>query len=41
VIQAAKRKARGYKFEHFKVIALLLTGKLNFQALNPALPTHF
>ena len=41
VIQAAKRKARGYKFEHFKVMALLLTGKLNFQALNPALPTHF
>ena len=41
VIQAAKRKARGYKFEHFKVIALLLTGKLNFQALNPALPTCF
>lgn len=41
VIQAAKRKARGYKFDHFKVIALLLTGKLNFQALNPVLPTRF
>jgi len=41
VLQAAKRKARGYKFEHFKVIALLLTGKLNFQELNPALPTRF
>lgn len=41
IIQAAKRKARGYKFEHFKIMAFLLTGKLNFQALNHALPTHF
>jgi transposase len=41
IIQAAKRKARGYKFEHFKVIAFLLTGKLNLQVLNPHLPTHF
>ena len=41
IIQAAKRKARGYKFEHFKVIALLLTGKLNLKAINPYLPTHF
>lgn len=41
VIQAAKRKARGYKMEHFKTIAYLLTGKLNFHAINPYLPTHF
>jgi transposase len=41
IIQAAKRKARGYKFEHFKVIAFLLTGKLDLQELNPHLPTHF
>jgi len=30
VIQAAKRKARGYKVKHFKTIAYLLTGKLDF-----------
>jgi transposase len=40
VIQAAKRKARGYKFEHFKIMAYLLTGKLNLRAFNPTLPTH-
>lgn len=40
VIQAAKRKARGYKIQHFKTIAFLLTGKLNFNAINPFLPTH-
>ena len=39
IIQAAKRKARGYKIEHYKVMAYLLTGKLNFHALNPYLPT--
>ena len=30
VIQAAKRKARGYKKPYFKVMVYLLTGKLNF-----------
>ena len=39
VIQAAKRKARGYKFQHFKVIAYLLTAKLNLSAINPCIPT--
>jgi transposase len=40
VIQAAKRKARGYKFEHFKTIAYLITGNLNFHQINSAyLPT--
>lgn len=39
IIQAAKRKARGYKFEHFKLMAYLLTGKLNLQKVNPFLPT--
>jgi len=34
VLQAAKRKARGYKVEHFKTIAYLLTGKLDFSKLN-------
>ena len=34
VIQAAKRKARGYKKDHFKVIAYLLTGKLDFSWVN-------
>jgi hypothetical protein len=29
-LQAAKRKARGYKMQHFKIIAYLLTGKLGF-----------
>jgi transposase len=41
VIQAAKRKARGYKAKHFKVMAYLLTGKLNLKDINPFLPTHF
>lgn len=39
IIQAAKRKARGYKFEHFKVMAYLLTGKLDLKKVNPFLPT--
>ena len=39
VIQAAKRKARGYKKNHFKIIAYLLTGKLNFAKVNKCLPT--
>jgi transposase len=41
IVQAAKRKARGYKFEHFKVIAYLLTGNLKLHLINPFLPTHF
>lgn len=40
VIQAAKRKARGYKAKHFKTIAYLITGGLDFRQINPAcLPT--
>ena len=35
-IQAAKRKARGYKFKHLKTIAYLITSNLNFKKLNPA-----
>jgi transposase len=41
VIQAAKRKARGYKAEHFKTMAFLLTGKFDFRTINPFLPTRF
>ena len=41
ILQAAKRKARGYKFKHFKTIAFLVTGKLNFNRGNNNLPTHF
>ena len=41
IVQAAKRKARGYKFEHLKVIVYLLTGKLNLKQFNQVLPTHF
>lgn len=41
IVQAAKRKARGYKAKHFKAITYLLTGKLNLQQFNPYLPTHF
>lgn len=40
VLQAAKRKARGYKIQHFKTIAYLLTGKLDFSKVNVnCLPT--
>ena len=40
ILQAAKRKARGYKAEHFKIIAYLLTGKLDFSKVNShCLPT--
>ena len=40
VIQAAKRKARGYKKPHFKIMAYLLTGKLDFTQVNKScLPT--
>lgn len=41
VVQAAKRKARGYGEKHFKVMAYFLTGKLNFRKFNDYLPTHF
>jgi len=34
VIQAAKRKARGYKFKHFKSIVYLMTGKIDFSKVN-------
>ena len=34
VLQAAKRKARGYKKQHFQTIAYLLTGKLDFSKVN-------
>lgn len=36
VIQAAKRKARGYKMKHLKTIAYLVTSNLNFGKLNYA-----
>jgi transposase len=40
ILQAAKRKARGYKIQHFKTIAYLLTGKLDFSKINAnCLPT--
>jgi len=40
VLQAAKRKARGYKKPHFKTIAYLITGKLDFSDINTnCLPT--
>jgi transposase len=35
VIQAAKRKARGYKPKHFATIAYLITGKLDLAKVNP------
>jgi len=34
VVQAAKRKARGYKFKHFKTILYLITGGLDFRKAN-------
>ena len=40
IVQAAKRKARGYKSKHFKTITYLITGGLDFNKINPAyLPT--
>lgn len=42
VLQAEKRKARGYKIQHFKIIAYLLTDKLDFSKINAnCLPTVF
>jgi transposase len=40
VLQAAKRKARGYKANHFMTMAYLLTGKLNFFKVNKFCSTH-
>jgi transposase len=41
-VQAAKRKARGYKIRHLITMTYLLTGKLNLKAINPnILPTRF
>jgi len=40
VIQAAKRKARGYQYKHFKTIIYLITGGLDFAKINSALPTQ-
>jgi len=34
IVQAAKRKARGYKTKHFKTIAYLITGDLDFGFIN-------
>lgn len=39
IVQAAKRKARGYKTKHMKTIAYLITGGLDFAKLNPFIPT--
>ena len=40
VVQAAKRRARGYKFKHFRTIVYLITGGLDFSKVNSAyLPT--
>ncbi len=41
VVQAAKRKARGYKPKHFITIVYLTTAKLNFNLINKHLPTRF
>jgi transposase len=36
IVQAAKAKARGFKtFRNFRIVVFLLTGDLNFKALNP------
>lgn len=40
VLQAAKRKARGYKTKHFMTMAYLLTGKLNFFKVNKFCSTY-
>ena len=36
VVQAAKRKARGYKVDHLKTITYLITSNLNFSKINYA-----
>ena len=40
ILQAAKRKARGYKAKHFMTMAYLLTGKLDFSKVNKYCFTH-
>jgi transposase len=41
-VQAAKRKARGYKINHLITMTYLLTGKLNLSNVNPHIqPTRF
>ena len=38
LIQAAKAKARGYRtFKNFKIIAYLITGRLDYRRINPAI----
>lgn len=40
IVQAAKRRARGYKFKHFRTIVYLITGGLDFSKVSSAcLPT--
>jgi transposase len=41
VVQAAKRKERGYGRQHFHTMTFLLTGKLNLSRVNTLLPTRF
>ena len=41
LIQAAKRKARGYGKKHFETMAYFLTAKLDLHKFNPYLPTGF
>jgi transposase len=41
VIQAAKRKVRGYEKKHFKTMAYLLSEKLDLHRINGFLPTCF
>ena len=41
IIQAAKRKARGYGKKHFKTMAYLLAGKSDLHKINVNLPTCF
>lgn len=40
ILQAAKRKARGYKTTHFMTMAYFLTGKLDFSKVNKFVFTH-
>jgi transposase len=41
IFQAAKSKARGYqRADTIKAIIYLLTGKLDFQKINPHYSTH-
>ena len=40
IIQATKRKARGYKLKHLTTIIYLLTADLDFSKVNANLPTR-